>query len=592
MIFIGIYDDHNASVALMIDGKIVEAINEERFTRIKNETGFPLESLKYIFNKYNLDYNQITAVGICGTDFSGSKDEVLFKRDLIFNVKDHKDYMYKYWEPKLSNKTYDKDYVKKKYHKINKDNSINSLYFNELRYQKDNSYNKYNHKNNIYFIFKKYFKINSEKIFFIDHHLCHLNHAYQSWEKKHQNTAIGITLDAWGDGRNMTVWKIDKDNYELISESSECDVARIYRMTTLYLNMMPLQHEFKVMGLAPYAKSGYSKKVKSILHELIEVKNLKVVYKNRPKNLYKYLEQNFQYFRFDNIAQGLQDFVEEIVIELFSNIYKKTKIKHFVYSGGLSMNVKANKILTEKKFIKDLFVPGAPDDQGTCIGVCYELARKFKKKSYPINNYYLGYEIIKPKFNFNKKSYTQLKDVSINKIVNLLKKGDIVGRASGRMEFGARALGNRSIFANPKTDGIINTINEAIKNRDFWMPFAGSTIPELSKKVILNPKKINDNFMTIAFDTNKKYFNNFKNATHPYDQSIRIQVVSKIQNPWYHELILKFYESTGIPVLLNTSLNLHGYPIVLDEKEAFDIFKLTTLDHILIGNNLFSKIVK
>ena len=462
MKILGIYDDHNCCAALMIDGKIVEAINEERFTGLKNDTGFPKNAVDYIFNKYSLSNKNLDLIGFSGTNLEGDIQNYC-KINTFFSVRDHKKFMKEYWEKKLNNVEYNKDLIKKIM--INKENlnTYKSYYLEETKLNNANDdLLNFNHEKNIYSLLDRYYSIDPNKVKFVDHHLCHLSHAYQSWPKKNLFDTIGVTVDAWGDKRNQTVWKVLNSKYELLAESDQCELARIYRMVTLYLGMLPLQHEYKVMGLAPYAKKKHSYEIKEFLNTIIELDNLKFKHKNRPKDLYKYLEDNLQNYRFDNIARGLQDFVEENLVNLFRNIYKQTGINKFVYAGGVAMNVKANKVLHEQDFVEDLFVPGSPDDQGTCLGVCYELARKNKINTNSLNHYYLGNLIddknsVKIVHEYTKKSkfrISTIEDISIDEIIDLLIQGQIVARASGKMEFGSRALGNRSIFANPSIEGV------------------------------------------------------------------------------------------------------------------------------------------
>ena len=598
MLILGIYDGHNCSAALMIDGEIKLAVSEERFNGLKNISGFPKLSIDFIIKKANININEIDVIAFCGTNLpKGEKDiamiyEYLFQHDVLFTVKEQKEFMENYWKPKLSGLDYDINYVKKILL-----NRTKSYYLEQaLLDSPDLNMEKYSHKKILNKLFQRYFGLKEDhKIQFIDHHRGHILHAYFS--KEYDKSLInGVTIDGWGDGRNQTVWSIEDSNFKLLSESDQCEIARIYRMITLFLNMRPLEHEFKVMGLAPYAKSSRSYEVTEFLNTITKLDGLKFIHNNRQKNMYEQLKENLKYYRFDDIARGLQDFVELNLVNLFRNIYLHTGSKKFVYAGGVAMNVKANKTLHEQNFVDELFVPGAPDDQGTCIGACYEIAKKHNQKVKQIKNYYLGQEIqssdtknILIKFKKRTKLITKIiENCSIDDILNLLIKGQIVGRASGAMEFGSRALGNRSIFANPSIPNVVQDLNETIKNRDFWMPFAGTVCEELVSECLVNPKLINGSFMTIAFSSYEQDI--LKSVSHPYDRTIRAQILTKEQNPWYHELIMKFYDRTNIPMILNTSLNIHGEPIVNDENKTLDLFEKTDLKHIIVGNHLISKL--
>jgi len=591
MKILGIYDDHNASIAFSENGKIKFAISEERLCGIKNFQGFPKKSIDYLFNNFRIDPQDIDIVSFCSKQ--RDIDAGMYQRDLLFRVKDHKDYMDEFWNKKLAGKKYNKNYVK-----IKLQNKTKSYYYefykkNIKHYKNSNIYiNKIIHD-----IFLEDYNIPNNKIKFFDHHFCHVLHSYYSnpnlnLKKKY----IGLTIDAYGDNKNQTVWSIKNNKFKLLAHSNECEIARIYRMVTLFLNMQPLEHEFKIMGLAPYSQYEDNKKISNFFSTIIKLEGFVFKHNKRPKNLYNHISKFLYHYRFDSICAGLQNFVEENLINLIENISKKTKIKDFVYSGGVAMNVKANKLLHQNKFVKSIFVPGAPDDQGTVIGACYAATLKFDNLSpQPINNYYLGHiikqisidkisknlQILKP----NK--YKFIENVKLEKIVSLLKKNEIIGRCAGKMEFGSRALGNRSILANPLGKDVIMKLNKTIKNRDFWMPFAGTVPKKLSKLCISNNKNIDGSFMTMSFDgTNYELC---RAVSHPYDHSIRAQILLKNQNPWYYNLIMSFYKATNIPILLNTSLNVHGKPIAMDENDAIEILEKTNLQYMILGNTLIFK---
>ena len=171
----------------------------------------------------------------------------------------------------------------------------------------------------------------------------------------------------------------------------------------------------------------------------------------------------------------------------------------------------------------------------------------------------------------------------------MLSQGNIVAVARGREEFGARALGNRSILANPYIDGVVQKINEQIKNRDFWMPFALTILKEHHKKYLVNNKSIDCDFMTIGFDTKIDKYNDIKNGTHPYDKSVRPQILSKKYNENYHSLINEFYKITKVPALLNTSLNLHGFPISSKIKDVISTFENSGLEYLYLEDNFLVK---
>jgi len=588
---LGIYDDHNASVSLSINGEIVCAVQEERFTKRKNEKGFPANAVKYILNKYNLNNNNIDIVAMSTierTDINNFKYPI----DAVFSINDYIDMMDDYWKPKLSGADYPKDYVKTVFEE-KFDNERSFYNIPDSYYELNNDELQQKVTEIIIEDISTFMEIDKAKIKFYDHHTCHAMYGYFANPNKKDKT-IAITVDAYGDGRNQTVWKIENDKFELISESNQCEVARLYRMVTLYLRMKPLEHEFKVMGLAPYAKDKYSEEVVQVFNELLQFDGLKIVHKNRPANLYEFLNEKLKYFRFDNIAGGIQKYTENILLELFSKTYKETGFNNFVFSGGVAMNVKANKALGDLDCVNDLFVAGSSSDESQSIGACYFANYEANIENKPLHNLFLGTEnsnndiLLYIEKNALNNKYN-ISEASNTKIAQLLHAGEVVARVSGKMEFGSRALGNRSILANPSNPGIIQHINELIKGRDFWMPFAATVLDTYAENYLVNPKKFESRYMAIAMDTKKEYLNDIKAGTHPYDETIRPQILTKEQNSDYYDLITEFSKLSGIGSLLNTSYNLHGLPVVNDIEDAFHVFENSGLNFLVMNNTLFAK---
>ncbi len=592
MIVIGIYDDHNSSACLSINGEIVCAIQEERLTKRKNEKGFPVKAVKYLLDEYQLSNDNIDIVAMSTierTDINHFKYPI----DTVFSVNDHLDMMNCYWKPKLSGKEYPKHYIKdifeKKYPQENILYKIPDSYYDlpvEERQEKITSIT--------IDAVSKIMDIDKSKIKFYDHHTCHIMYGYYANQNKKDKT-IGITVDAYGDQCNQTVWMINKDKFELISKSRQCEIARLYRMVTLYLRMKPLEHEYKVMGLAPYSKEHYAKEVEKDLDDLLEFDGLNIVHKNRPNNLFDYLQEKFKYHRFDNIAGGVQRYTEKILIELFTRAYKKLDCANFVFSGGVAMNVKANKVIGDLPFVDNFFVAGSSSDESQSIGACYYANNQNGITNKPLKNLYLGTEITNQSF----KNYVSKNNLSKNYIIKktnnkeiakLLSENEVIARVSGRMEFGARALGNRSLLANPSNPKIIQYINELVKGRDFWMPFAATILDSFSNKYLHNPKGFESRFMSIAMDTKKDNLSDIKAGTHPYDESIRPQILTEDQNPDYYDLINEFSKLTNIGALLNTSFNLHGKPIVSDMDDAIDVLSKSGLKYLVFNEYLLQKL--
>lgn len=567
----------------MIDGEIVAAIQEERITKIKNFTGYPKKSIQFC-----IDEAKKKGIKIDKAAFSTIKYPVFSYRvplNHFFSIKDYDEfYGEKYYGKKikgLSTKKYITELLRN-----NKNNQ--DLYLDYKKIKNNDLFHNYKKfRNLLKETLKKQLKSNQE-IIFLDHHTCHAYYAYYAAIKKNKNCAI-VTLDSEGDGLNQTVWINSKKSFTLkkIASSSECELARIYKFVTLILSMKPNEHEYKVMGLAPYAKESYSLEIyNKIFKNILKVKNCRVVHDKRPKDLYAYLKNNLKQYRFDNIAGAVQILIEKTSSKLLKQIYSKYKICNFAISGGVSMNIKMNKILSELKFVKQIYVPPSGSDESLSMGACYFLS---KNKSKSLKNIYLGNDISGVKYYdlrkiFNKNKYKIKNNFTHYQISELLKKGEIIAVARGKEEFGARALGNRSIIANPSIDNIVQKINETIKNRDFWMPFALTILSEKQHNYLKNPKKIRSDFMTIGFNTIEKNFIKIKSATHPYDRTVRPQILEKDFNEKYYSIIKKFYKITGIPGVLNTSLNLHGYPICSNISDIKNTFIKSDLKFLYIND--------
>ena len=257
------------------------------------------------------------------------------------------------------------------------------------------------------------------------------------------------------------------------------------------------------------------------------------------------------------------------------------------------MNVKLNKVLAEQDFVDDFYVCGSSSDESLSIGVAYMAMRDKDVKVEPLSNLYLGPEVSSEALASVKKNVNGRDNVKVTEgvtnadIARLLASGEVVARVAGRTEFGARALGNRSILADPGKPDVVKQINEMIKKRDFWMPFALSLLDSHEEFYLKNPKGLQAQYMANAFDTKDKDYERIRSGTHPYDRSVRPQVVTREMNPEYYDLINEFSKLTGTGALLNTSLNLHGLPLVSDPYQALYVLENSGLRYLVIENTLF-----
>ena len=568
---LGIHDGHNSGATILQDGQIKYSISEERLTRKKNEIGYPKLSIEEVLKLANIDNNDID-IAVYASNFMHSAS-------YLENASE--------WY-----KAGKADFIK--------DSKREASYLKAVFDQRRKERLEQLHK---------HLNIEKHKIKFKDHHLSHASAAYFGSPFNLNEDTLILTCDGAGDGLSATVSIANGLEIRRISSTSrKASVGKIYSRVTYMLGLKPWEHEYKVMGLAPYSENKFALEIKKFLDELLKVSkdgfNFELGSEHECSYIYEFLREKFECKRFDAIAGGVQIFTEEILRTWVGGIIKETGIKRVVCGGGVFMNVKANKIISEIDGLEELFIFPSCGDESLSLGAAWieysELLKQKKelKPIVPLNNLYLGglcYESNIEEFISN--HINDEDNISINKSDNISREtaqiimnNHIVARCSGNMEWGARALGNRSILANPKDWSNVEKINKKIKKRDFWMPFAPSILKEKASKYILNPKKLFSPYMMLAFDTTELAQSEIGAAIHPRDKTARVQFVDKLMNLEYWKLIEEFYKLSGSPCILNTSFNLHGYPLVYSFKDAFYVFKNSGLNYLVIENFILKKI--
>ena len=589
MIILGINDGHHASAAILVDGVLKAALSEERFTRRKGEHGYPRQAISACLRITGLTAQDIDKVAIATRDLPPIY--FMIRRDSDFGVGDYWREQFEYWHPKL----YEKKNVN--YLEVFKDKIDPNGFEYDQSLLKDVFDQEGMQKARIKFASED-LNLSEDCFSFYDHHACHAYYGLLAVPDK-RRPYIVFTADGFGDGANGSVWSYtDSGRPELLCQTDKCHIGRMYRYATLLLGMKPAEHEFKVMGLAPYANERYGQAAYQVYADTLQVDGLDFTYKIQPPDNFFYFREKLGGARFDAIAYGIQRRTEELVTEWVSNGVNQTGFSDIIFSGGVAQNIKANKCVWELPSVNSLFVPPGPHDESLSIGASY---MAFMETDLPdagpmgFSNAYLGTcysdeEIGAHLSKYDHQSGYTYRRASEEDVAALLADNEVVARVNGRMEFGARALGARSINANPSNKNVVKQINDLVKVRDFWMPFAPSILEERVSDYIVNPKGIDSRYMTVGFDSTPLAQAEIPAALHPYDYTARPNVVRQSDNPSYHALIRAFEKKTGIGALLNTSYNLHGEPVVESPKDATSTFERCGLRHLSIGGWLLSKV--
>ena len=586
MIILGIHDGHNCGCSIFKDGVNLCTLSEEKVTRNKNEYGFPKYSINEALNYLNLKKKDIDFVAV-STKYLPPK-YFYVKRNTTFNISDYFKEQNEYWYPNIyKNK-------KVKYLNIFKKKIIKNFIYNKKKIMNENDVIGMQEARKD--VIAKFINIEKKKIYFHDHHKCHAYYGYYSSGLDIKKKVALVTSDGGGDNTNASIWIVKNSRIKNVYRTNIGNIGRIYRYFTLFLGMKPTEHEFKVMGMAGYSsvKNPYFLKPLKILKDTLNIKGIKFYYKKKIKDHFFYFKNKLDEYRFDTLSFIVQKFTEDILTKWFINISKKYKVNDFVFSGGVAQNIKASQNIIKQKNINSIFIPPGPGDESLSIGACYVMLEQFgfkKKEISEIYNPYIGKSFNKRDYDFIfKDKKLRVSSTSSKKIAKLLASGNVIARYStDRFEFGPRALGNRSIIADPRNQDIINTINKKVKVRDFWMPFAPSILEEDLHKYIVNKKNHKPYFMTMSFETTNLGRKMLPAACHPFDKTVRPQMVKKDTNLKYHKLITEFKKITGVGGILNTSFNLHGEPIVYSPKDAVRTFKKSGLDYLIIDNYLIRK---
>ena len=580
---------HDSSAALVVNGDIISAVQEERFTRKKNDSSFPRMSIDYILKKNKLKLSEISHVVFYEKPF------LKFTRLL---------------ETYLANAPFGFSSFKKAL----------PIWIKEKLFQKREIINE----------LKQIDPDFSGKILFSEHHL---SHAASAFYPSPFEEALILTLDAVGEytTTSIAIGKSNKIDLKKIINYPH-SLGMLYSSFTYYCGFKVNDGEYKLMGLAPYGQPKYKKIIYDKLIHVYEdgsfslnmkyfdySTGLKMVNK-RFERLFnrkaKLPEEQFEQFHMD-IAASIQKVVEEIVIKICTFYKKKYNLKNLCLAGGVALNCVANGKILKSQIFDDIWIQPAAGDAGGSLGAALSIWYDMLK-----NNRYLEDNSDKMKGSFLGPEYTndeikiELDKIGAsydffqqneleNKVSDLLIEKKLIAWFQGALEYGPRALGNRSIIAHPADMDMQKKINMKIKFREGFRPFAPAILSEETIKFFENNNL--NNYMLIVSDIKEELKKNqilLENAsgfekldikrsdlqaiTH-VDYSARVQSITKKQNLKFYKLIKKFYEKTKIPIVINTSFNINNEPIVCSVEDAYKCFLVTDLDYLVCGNYILDK---
>lgn len=583
VLILGLHIGHNSSVCLMRDGEIVFAAQQERFDKIKNSGGFPKDAIDWILQTAGISAQQLDAVAVSGEtivwfplDLPPTGHEagisitpkalatMLWRRIDYGHQNLRKLFFPLVMKNRVRNGLIGKEWLKKEIHSA--------------------------------------YGIPFEKMFFIHHHICHAYAAYYGACKRSKKP-LTLTVDGEGEEYCAGVNRIADGKLERVASTPFFNsIGYVYSITTTYLGMKALEHEYKVMGLAPYAKEYFMKTYDNVFKDVIDVDTEKLVFTSPfPLTRFMYrLQEKAGGERFDNIAAALQYLTEQVVGKWVKASADKLGLDELYLGGGVFMNVKMNMKLAEMPEVKDINPFPSCGDESTPFGACYYVYLNHfwekPREAKGIRELYLGpeysneyiEELIKKRDLKRKYGVEFHKDVE-GEIAELLSKDMIVARLAGKSEWGARALGNRSILGNPSRMETFYKVNDQIKMRDFWMPFAPTVLAERGKDYVLNPKKLWAPYMIMAFHSTELGQKELIAGIHQSDKTCRPQLLEKDWNPRYYKILKEFEKETGIGGVLNTSFNLHGEPMVCSPEDAIHTFEDSGLEHLAMENWVISK---
>ena len=555
---------HNSAAAILHNGKIIAAVDEERFSRQKFDDNYPKLAINWCLKESGISPAELNAIAFY--DKPILKFERLLDNYIGVAPKGFHSFL---------------DVIPKWIHK--------------RLWVKDE--------------IKNHLKEFNGEIIFPEHHMSHAAHTF--FTSPFDEASI-LTVDGVGEWSTTTFGTGQDTSIKLISDIRwPHSVGLLYSAFTYFLGFKVNEGEYKLMGLSAYGKPKYYDK---ILDELIDLKNDGSLHLNMKYFAFTHdkvmTNQNFSdlfgisprnhdseptQLHYD-IAASAQLVLEDILLKMANHVYKKTKMKNLCLGGGVALNGVANyRILAEGPFEK-IHIPPSPGDAGSAVGCaqymyyCHLKNKRILENNSDMikNNIYVGpsYSNDEIKLFLDKNNIPhEFLETSplLKKTAKLISEGNVVGWYQGKMEWGPRALGNRSILADPRNPNMKDILNEKIKHRESFRPFA----PSILEEFVSDYFEINVPSPYMLFVAKIRKPKKIPAVTH-VDGTGRLQSVSKDVNSLYYDLINEFYKITGVPVIINTSMNVMGEPIVNTPEQAYQMILKTDMDYLVLGNHLLS----
>ncbi len=591
MIILGISDSHEGHACIVKDGELLGVVAEERLSRLKADEGYPRRAIDRV-----LEMTNTNAADIDRAAFSCTRAWPflhMLKYGSLFKKKEWIKQNHEYWGPKLiegKNLTAREHFEMFRY--IRGDDLVNDPYYPFLERINGKSEDEYSSmfRDLRKEVLSEHIGINQDKIHFYRHEDCHKTYGYYSSPYRNER-ALVLTIEGGGDDSSATASIMSPSGTQEYWKSNEVQIGRLYKQVTLLLGMQPGQHEYKVMGLAPYSVEYHGKRSREFFRTINKVVGIEIQKTQTVPDLYLSVRDVLEGERFDGIAWGLQEYVEEVLCEWVANNCRAQNTDTVILSGGVAQNIKACKKLIELPEVKRFWVGPVSGDGSLGVGAAWLATREFTPEVtvQGLGTVYLGtsYDAgqIDDAIAKNQDgSFTRFENPTPDQVAEWIDDGKVVARFSGRMEFGQRALGNRTIMADPRRHESVKRINDKIKFRDFWMPFTPSMMFEEVERFIENPKEVYSPYMCMAFDLKEGFEETLPAVIHPADKTVRPQMLRREDNPGYYDILAALKRRIGLGVVLNTSFNLHGDPIVESPEDAIYTFKNSDLDVVLFDH--------